>query len=121
MSARAHEVTHGCVLMSTGGWSARTQYFLKKKDAACPQGHKAGDADRWGTWALGVRPGNGVAAFLLTCERGSHSHTVVVTRPRLRLALELLKAGRQAQFRTQTVWSWILRKIPAIPAKKIVK
>ena len=26
--ARASKVTHDCVLMSTGGWSARTQYFL---------------------------------------------------------------------------------------------
>ena len=28
---------------------------------------------RWGTAELGRRPGNGVAAFLLPCERGSHS------------------------------------------------
>ena len=30
MNARAREVTHGCVLISTGGWSARTQYFLNR-------------------------------------------------------------------------------------------
>ena len=37
---------------------------------------ETGDADRWGTAKLGRRPGNGVAAFLLPCERGSHRHTV---------------------------------------------
>ena len=32
----------------------------RRKDAACPHGHhKAEDADRWGTWILGRRPGNG--------------------------------------------------------------
>ena len=31
----------------------------RRKDAACPYGHKAEDADRWGTWILGGRPGNG--------------------------------------------------------------
>ena len=41
-------------------------------------GRKAGDAGRWGTATLGGRPGNGVAALFLPCERGSHSHTVVV-------------------------------------------
>ena len=35
----------------------------------------------------GRRPGNGVAAFLLPCKRGSHRRTAVVTRSRLRLAL----------------------------------
>ena len=55
--------------------------------SACPHGHKAGDADRWGTVALGRRPGNGEAALFLPCERGSHSHTVVITMPRLSLAL----------------------------------
>ena len=38
-------------------------------------GRKAGDAGRWGTAELDVRSGNGVAAFLLPCERGSHRHT----------------------------------------------
>ena len=56
-------------------------------------GHKAEDADRWGTRKLGDRPGNGaplrarVASFFLPCERGLNSHTDVVTRPRLSLAL----------------------------------
>ena len=65
----------------------------RRKDAACPHGHKAGDADRWGKRELGVCPGNGaplrarVAAFLLPCERGLNSHTVVDTRPRPSLAL----------------------------------
>ena len=45
---------------------------------------------RWGTATLGGRPGNGEASLFLPCERGSHSHTVVVTRPRLSLALQLL-------------------------------
>ena len=55
-------------------------------------GHKAEDADRWGTRKLGVRPGNGaplragVASFFLLCERGLNSHTVVATRPHLSLA-----------------------------------
>ena len=31
----------------------------RRKDAACPQGHKAEDADRWGKRKLGGRPGNG--------------------------------------------------------------
>ena len=31
----------------------------RQRDAACPHGHKAEDADRWGTWILGLRPGNG--------------------------------------------------------------
>ena len=34
----------------------------------------------------GLRPGNGVSALFLPCERGSHCHTAVVTRPRLSLA-----------------------------------
>jgi len=65
----------------------------RRKDAACPHGHKAGDADRWGKRELGRRPGNGaplrarVSAFHLPCERGLNSHTVVDTRPRLSLAL----------------------------------
>ena len=59
-----------------------------EKDAASPQGHKAGDAGRWGTTELGRRPGNGGTSFLLPCERGSHSHTDVATRPRVRLALD---------------------------------
>ena len=60
---------------------------------ACPHGHKAGDADRWGKRKLGVRPGNGAplraraASLFLPCERGSNSHTDVATRPRLGLAL----------------------------------
>ena len=72
---------------------ARTTTHDDEKDAACPHGHKAGDADRWGTATLGVRHGvrsgngNGVAALFLPCERGSHRHTVVITRPRLSLAL----------------------------------
>ena len=45
----------------------------RRKDAACPQGHNAGDADRWGTATLGGRPGNGGAALFLPCERGSHT------------------------------------------------
>ena len=45
------------------------------------------DADQWGTAKLDLRPCNGVAAFLLPCDRGSHRHTAVVTRPRLSLAL----------------------------------
>ena len=48
---------------------------------------KAGDAGRWGTATLGLRPGNGMSVLFLPCERGSHSHTVVVARPRLSLAL----------------------------------
>ena len=36
---------------------------------------KAGDTDRWGTAIRGRRPGNGVAASFLSCERGSHRHT----------------------------------------------
>ena len=36
---------------------------------------------------LGGRPGNGVAALFLSCKRGPHRHTAVVTRPRLGLAL----------------------------------
>ena len=48
---------------------------------------EAGDADRWGTATLGGRPGNGEASLFLPCERGSHSHTVVITSPRLSLAL----------------------------------
>ena len=65
----------------------------RRKDAACPHGHKAEDADRWGTRKLGCRPGNGaplrarVPSFFLPCERGLNSHTVVITRPRLSLAL----------------------------------
>ena len=49
--------------------------------ASCPHGHKAEDADRWGTRKLGVRPGNGaplrarVVSFFLPCERGLNSHT----------------------------------------------
>ena len=39
---------------------------------------------------LGGRPGNGEAVLFLPCERGSRRHTAVVTRPRLRLALELI-------------------------------
>ena len=31
VSARAREVTHDCVLMSTGGWSVRTQYFFESR------------------------------------------------------------------------------------------
>ena len=66
----------------------------RRKDAACPHPHvhKAGDAGRWGTAELGSRPGNGaplrarVPTLLLPCERGSHSHTFVIIRPRLRLA-----------------------------------
>ena len=64
----------------------------RRKDAACPHGHKAEDADRWGTRKLGVRPGNGaplrarVASFFLPCERGLNSHTDVITRPHLSLA-----------------------------------
>ena len=38
------------------------------KYAACPNGHNAGDADRWSTVTLGHRPGNGVAALFLSCE-----------------------------------------------------
>ena len=45
------------------------------------------------TVTLGVRPGNGVAALFLPCERSSHRHTAVVTRPRLSLVLELLEAA----------------------------
>ena len=59
----------------------------RRKDAECPHGHKARDAGRWGTAILGGRPGNGVPALFLSCERGSHCHTAVVTRPRLSLAL----------------------------------
>ena len=47
MSARAHEVTHGCVLMSTEGWSARTHYFfeLRRKGVA---GHRPRALLVWG-------------------------------------------------------------------------
>ena len=60
-----------------GPWGEKTTNQRHKdaprggKDAACPNGHNAGDADRWSTTELGGRPGNGVAAFLLPCERGS--------------------------------------------------
>ena len=81
--------------------SSFVMYFLTRKSAGTPTrdlefGREfpfptmhAGDADRCGTWPLGVRPGNGVSALFLSCscERGSHRHTAVVTRPRLRLAL----------------------------------
>ena len=56
-------------------------------------GHKAEDADRWGTRKLGRRPGNGAPlrarapSFSLPCERGLNSHTDVATRPHLSLAL----------------------------------
>ena len=65
----------------------------RRKDAACPHGHKAGDADRWGKRKLGERPGNGaplrarVVVLFLPCERGLNGHTVVITRPRPSLAL----------------------------------
>ena len=64
----------------------------RRKDAACPHGHKAEDADRWGTRKLGSRPGNGAPlrarapSFFLPCERGLNSHTDVTTRPHLSLA-----------------------------------
>ena len=67
-------------------WGANTDK-IARKDAECPHGHKARDADRWGTAALGLRPGNGVSALFLPCVRGSHRHTAVITRPRLSLAL----------------------------------
>ena len=66
----------------------------RRKDAACPHGHKAEeDADRWSKRKLGSRPGDGAPlrarapSFSLPCERGSNSHTDVVTRPRLSLTL----------------------------------
>ena len=59
----------------------------RRKDAECPHEHKAGDADRWGTATLSRRSGNGEPVLFLPCERGSHRHTVVITRPRLSLAL----------------------------------
>ena len=66
----------------------RHKYALRaEKHAACPHGHNAGDADRWGTVALGARSGNGAAALFFPCERGSHRHTAVATSPRLSLAL----------------------------------
>ena len=78
----------GVILTSATNDDAR-----RRQDAACPHGHKAGDADRWGTRKLGCRPGNGaplrtwVAFLVLPCERGSNSHTDVARRPRLSLAL----------------------------------
>ena len=76
-----------------GGPCTRADDERRRKDAACPHGNKAEDADRWGKRKLGCRPGNGAplraraASFFLPCERGLNSHTVVVTRPRLSLAL----------------------------------
>ena len=79
-------------------YHARTTTHDDEKDAACPHGHKAGDADRWGTAELGSRPGNGVpSSFLLPCERGAHSQTVVITRPRLSPALWLLHLSMPLQ------------------------
>ena len=54
----------------------------KKKNPAMLDG-----AHGWGTETFGARPGNGAAAWLLSCERGSHRRTAVATRPCLRLAL----------------------------------
>ena len=71
----------------------------RRKDAACPHGHKAEDADRWGKRKLGGRPGNGAplraraASFFLPRERGLNSHTDVATRPHLSLAFYLLLDG----------------------------
>ena len=77
----------------------------RRKDAACPHGHKAEDADRWGKQKLDSRPGNGAplcaraTSFSLPCERGLNSHTDVVTRPRLSLALWLLGiSGRSSRY-----------------------
>ena len=53
----------------------------------------------------GRRPGNGVAAFLLPYERGSHSHTAVVTRPRLNLALGYYYTNSFACACVACVWS----------------
>ena len=59
----------------------------RRKDAACPHGHKAGDADRWGTATLGDRPCNGELALFLSCERGSHRHTASSQGPASALCL----------------------------------
>ena len=71
---------------------ARTTTHDDEKDAACPHGHKAEDADRWGKRKLGSRPGNGAPlrarapSIFLPCERGLNSHTDAITRPHLSLA-----------------------------------
>ena len=36
--------------------------------AQTANGHNAGDADRWGTVALGVHPGNNLAALFFPCD-----------------------------------------------------
>ena len=59
----------------------------RKRCAACPNGHKAGHANRWGTVALGVRPGSRVAALFLSCERGSHRQTASSQGPASALRL----------------------------------
>ena len=65
------------------GWKTTNQRHKyapragRKRCCVRPQGHNAGDAGRWSTAALGRRPGNGVAALFLPCERGSHRHTAV--------------------------------------------
>ena len=62
----------------------------RRKDAACPHGHKAGDAGRWGTSTLGRTPATGTppcsshASVAHTAKRSRH---LITTRPRLRLAL----------------------------------
>ena len=77
----------------------------RRKDAACPQGHKAGDADRRGTEELGLRRGNGVSAFLLPCERGSHRRTVHGRRHKAPLQPCALTTNRFKDPRERSLWS----------------
>ena len=90
MGARAPPLSGGLAHGPANERRRTTVKYEKMLRAHTGTKHKAGDADRWGTETLGVRPGNGVAALFLPCERGSHRHTAVVTSPRLRLALWLL-------------------------------
>ena len=92
--ARSHSTAAEAAPPSSRHQTPRTNDDARRrKDAACPHGHKAEDVDRWGKRKLGSRPGNGAPLrvrttfFFLPCERGLNSHTVVITRPRLSLAL----------------------------------
>ena len=56
-----------------------TKKILRAQKDTTPKTPINGACRHWG------RPGNGAAALFLRCERGSHRHTAVITRPRLRL------------------------------------
>ena len=92
---RARSPSTAASSSAAGSKTPRNDDARRRKDAECPHGFKAGDADRWGTATLGGSPGNGAPALFLPCERGSHSHKVAVTRPRLRRALQLLQRFRR--------------------------